>query len=47
MKKIHKMTIEDANRMEQILKSIKKKEQALLGAIKTQRVRKIVGGKKG
>lgn len=47
MEKIHKITVEDAARMEQIVNSLKKKEQSLLEAIKTQRVRKIVGGKKG
>jgi len=46
MEKIHKITVEDAARMEGIVRSIKQKEQALLEAIKTQRVRKIVGGKK-
>lgn len=47
LEKIKRMTVEDANRMEQIVNSLKKKEQAMLEAIKTQRVRKIVGGKKG
>jgi len=47
MEKIHKIKVEDAARMEGIVRSIKQKEQALLEAIKTQRIRKMVGGKKG